>query len=317
MKSFSELYNEFNNNSEILQASDEAVRESKKQKKLCLWLCLIIDIIIIGFMYFIIFRKHFYIGMIGVFIVPIFMIDIVIFIATYFAFSSKQRKYIPIFKEQIIKKLMNNFFDDLEYFPSKKMPMNIYNEPKYHGYYNRYHSDDYLEAKLDDKYLIDMAEVKTEDEETSTDSEGHTTTHTYTIFHGLFAKVIIDKSINSNLRITSNNDGLYSNKLNMDSTVFEKKFNVYASDKIIGMQILTADIMEEILEFRSRIDRDFDIFINENNIYLRFHCGPMFEPKLVKEGTLDEKSLKLYYNIINFICDLSKSLINIIDNVEI
>ncbi len=82
----------------------------------------------------------------------------------------------------------------------------------------------------------------------------------------------MEKSINSNLRIAYNYSG-YKNKLEMDSSEFEKKFDVFASDKIIGMQILTADIMEEILQFKNKIKEDFDIFINNNVIYLRFHCG--------------------------------------------
>ena len=196
------------------------------------------------------------------------------------------------------------------------MPEAIYNEAKYGEYYNRYYSDDYLEAKIDSKYLLDMAEVLTQRVETKTDSDGSTHTETTTLFHGLFAKVILDKSINSDLRITPNYY-TYKNKLEMDSNEFEKKFNVFATDKIIGMQILTADIMEEILEFKNKTKNSFDIFINQNIIYLRFNCGSMFETVALKKGELSEKELRKYYDVLEFITKLTNKIINTINETEL
>ena len=46
-------------------------------------------------------------------------------------------------------------------------------------------------------------------------------------FNGLFAKIILDKNINSELRIMQNGKFLLDkNKLNMDSSEFEKYFDV-------------------------------------------------------------------------------------------
>ena len=109
-----------------------------------------------------------------------------------------------------------------------------------------------------------MAEVKTQKEETYEDSNGETKTRRVTIFHGLFAKIIMDKSIDSELRITRNRGILSKNKLKMDSSKFEKYFDVEASNKIIGMQILTADIMEKLIEFREKTNMEFDVYIKYN-----------------------------------------------------
>lgn len=135
----------------------------------------------------------------------------------------------------------------------------------------------------------------------------------------MFAKIIIDKSINAKLRIAQGYSGFLKNpdKLEMDSSEFEKVFNVYASDKIIGMQILTADIMDEILEFKNKTKEEFDIYIDEDKLYLRFHCGHLFEPHFKKKNILDEKSLKSYYNILNFTCELTNKIIKVVNDVEI
>lgn len=312
MKSFEELYKEFNSNIEINEVANKVQEERKKRNKLAAVLCISIDMILVFFIYntikFSIFKIMFYIG-------PIFITDMIILLILFLALNSKYKEYVPLFKENVIKSMLNNFFTEIEFFPDKMMPSQIYKEGKYEGY-DIYHSDDYIEGKIENEYLIDMAEVHTEREETYKDSDGNTNTRTYTIFHGMFAKIIMEKSINSNLRITLNHAG-YKDRLEMDSSEFEKYFDVFASDKIIGMQILTADVMEEIVELKNKIKQHFDIFIDNNALYLRFHCGAMFEPKMRKKQNLDENSLKMYYNILKFINELSNKIIKTIKEVQI
>lgn len=107
------------------------------------------------------------------------------------------------------------------------------------------------------------------------------------------------------------------NKLEMDSAEFEKYFDVHSTNNIIGMQILTSDVMETLLDFRNKSKIEYDIGIYNNCIYLRFHTGEMFELKNIKNGLLPEELLKKYYNILNFTYKLSNMLINTINEVEI
>lgn len=312
MKSFEELKKEFENNIEINEAGKEAAAERKKRNKIMLILFLVIDAIIIFTLYKML---GFQVFAIGFYIFSIFFADIIILIIMLLIFNKKQNAFNGVFKEQVIKKMINNFFTDLEFYPSKQMPSQIYREGKYEGY-DRYHSDDYIEAKINKKYLIDMAEVHTQREETYTDSDGHTHTRTYTIFHGMFAKIVMEKSINSDLRIAVNHAG-YKNRLEMDSSEFEKYFDVFTSDKIKGMQLLTSDIMEDIIEFKNATNQHFDIFVNNNIVYLRFHCGTLFEPIMRKKRILDEKSLNMYYNILKFTYELSNKIIKIVEETEV
>ena len=115
--------------------------------------------------------------------------------------NQKQSEYKNIFKQKIIKRILRNFYDDLEYFPEKEMPAIIYDRAEYKEFYNRYYSEDYFKCKLQNKYNISMAEILTEYYEESVDSEGNKTTSITIKFSGLFATTVIDKSIKSNLRI--------------------------------------------------------------------------------------------------------------------
>ncbi len=313
MKNFEELYSEFNNNTELLKVAEEAAEEKRKRNLLTLLLCFTIDAVIILLIYRNLKDIVFSIAT-GIF--PIFIIDIIVFIIMLIVFRKKQNEYLPLFKTQVIKRMINNFFTNAEYYPNKQLPRSMYDEGLYNERYNKYFSDDYIEAKIDEKYLINIAEVKTQEEETYTDSDGNTHTTTTTKFNGLFAKIEMEKSLNSSLRIT-NNHTHYKDRLEMDSSEFEKSFNVFATNKIIGMQLLTADIMEDFLEFKNKTNQKFDIFIIENIIYLRFHCGAMFEPKSLKKGVLDEKSLNIYYDILKFTYYLPKKMIKLIEETEI
>ena len=61
----------------------------------------------------------------------------------------------------------------------------------------------------------------------------------------------------------------------------------------------------------------FDIVIKENEIYLRFHSGDMFEPTNLKNGPLDRKSLEKYFYMLNFTYNLSKRLIDLVEETQI
>ena len=108
-------------------------------------------------------------------------------------------------------KLISNFYDNPEYFPQKPMPEYIYEKLQYE-HYDNYKSEDYFEGYIDDKYSIQMAEVLTEEIDKYKDSEGETHTRIITKFHGLFAKVLMEKSIKSEIQIMQNGTFLFNKK---------------------------------------------------------------------------------------------------------
>ena len=63
----------------------------------------------------------------------------------------------------------------------------------------------------------------------------------------------------------------------MDSASFEKCFDVATSDKIVTMQLLTADYMEELVKLQMNSQIVFDIVVKNDEMYLRFHSGSVLE----------------------------------------
>lgn len=314
MESFENLYNEINNNSKIKNIWEKARKEEKQINKKILIINIFIIIILVLFI-----RK--FIEFSYIVIIPVLFIlsfiNILMYIVSMF-FRKEYKKYKKAYKNLIIESLISNFYDDVNYLPEKGMPREIYDEPRYNEFYNKFYSDDYIEGKINNKYNICMAEIKTEEEETIKDKDGTQHTTTTIKFHGIFAKTAIDKSINSELKIEQNGKFIFTkNKLEMDSSEFEKYFDVVATNKIIGMQLLTADVMEDLIDFQNKTHIKFNIVIKKNSIYLRFHCGTMFEPDALKKGVANKKQLEKYYNVLNFTYNLSRKIIKLIHETEI
>lgn len=221
-KSFEELYNKLitQKDPEISRIWEEVNKQRKKRKIIFGIIWSILDIIII---YSIIKQIDLFYGLEETSIALYFGIFIAFLIANcivglvfYISLVSGKRmkEYKSKYKEVFIKELIDNFYDNVNYFYNSPIPMSVYNEGNYGEIYNRYYSDDYIKANINDKYDLDMAEVKVQKE--TKDSDGDTTVTT--IFNGIFAKIVIDKSINNELRIEANHLFRFrKNRLEMDS----------------------------------------------------------------------------------------------------
>lgn len=228
--------------------------------------------------------------------------------------SKSRREYVKLFKEKVIRTFVKEYSDTLEYRPNSGIPSIMYNEGEFERRYDRYHTEDLITGTLNGKYKIDMAEVHTENE--STDKDGNTTYTT--IFHGLFAKVEFKKYVDVNMKIRRNSINLFrkKEKIEMDSSEFEKKFDVHSSNKIIAMQLLTADIMQMLLDFKENNKLTPEITLNGNSLYIRFATGDMFEPNIFK-FSLNYNTLKKYYDTINFTLDITEKFVKNIEETEV
>lgn len=320
MKTFDEIYSELQkqDNRELYTTWKEAKKQNEKTKKIGAVLCLIMDTFFLFLLY-----KH--ITTLGSFLFLSFIvffvliINLIVFgvITTITKLSSKQSQFNTQYKDLVIKKMIANFYSNVEYFAYKPMPEYIYKQPNYE-YYTRYQSDDYFEAQINNQYSIQMAKILTTEVENYEDLDGTTKTRTITKFHGLFAKIVMDQSINSEVRIMPNAKiTLGINKVNMDSSEFEKHFDVTASNAIVAMQLLTSDVMEELVEFENKTKMKYDIYIKNNELFLRFYSGPMFEFGNFKKDVFDKDMLHQYFYMLNFTYHLSNRFIRIIKDSQL
>ena len=249
--------------------------------------------------------------------------------------KKKKEEYKAIYKEKAITNMIKCFNENLEFKPNEGIPSNIYKEAEFETY-TRYTSEDLIQGQLNDKSQIFMSEVKVEGktgdvtgiekpkEVTDEWEEG-----IFTIFNGMFARIKTPKPFNTCLYIREDRkdrDFLRNAcaikhpfddmSFKMDSQEFEKKFDVYASDQIVAMQLLTADIMQMMIDFYNNTKIDFDLTIKDNYIYIRFWCGKMFETVKLDEFSLDRETLYKYYQILDFTFELISKLVDLLNETQ-
>lgn len=220
-------------------------------------------------------------------------------------------EYSRLYKERLIKSMLCNFFSDVEYYPYNGINRDIYNSGLYNEYYNEYESDDCVEAVIDNKNAIRLAEVHTVDVQTHRNSGGSSHTTRTTKFYGLFAQINIDTYLDCSLRIRPHDFWKNGNEVEMDSNEFQKIFDVESKDRIKAMQFLTHDVMEELISFKKYLGSYFDIYITGNSIYIRLHVGNLFESVIDKKEVIYKKTAERYFNILQFFYNLSKKIIAI------
>lgn len=219
-------------------------------------------------------------------------------------FQYANEDYNSIYKQKIIKILLEKIFNQVNYIPEQGIPLEIYKEGQYKDRGNRYTSDDYIETKIDNKYNIKMAEVHITVKSDDDPSEE-------TTFQGIFAKIELDENIKNDLIIISSKKISKKEKLEMDSAEFEKYFDVSSKNEITGMQILTHDVMELLVDYRKQMNCPFDIRIIGNVVYVRLHTGSVFEAKVNLKTVIDKKQTKKYYDILEFMKKLTREVIKI------
>ncbi len=302
---YTKLYNENFNELESLR---------NKDKKRALSVIIFVAILFVSF-----FLMSFnvilgIIGFIGIFV--------------YILYASKPSKninktggtYKDVFKNKIIYPMIQHILPDSEYYPLSGMSRAEYFKGEWENC-DVFDSEDKIvtKIKIDDnnemKASLVMSEVHTRNKHK--DSEGRTSYTT--LFYGIAGQVNLPKDIGCYIKVVDNKFNLFfknHDKLEMDMAEFEKVFDVETDNKIKAMQILTADIMTDLLDLVNSSKVKFEFYIKNDVMYIRFHTGEMFEPNIFGK-TMQLNILKRNFDIINGVKIVTKHICNVIMNTEV
>ena len=228
-----------------------------------------------------------------------------------------KKRYAQEYKKNIINafiKLINNQLDYNPLATEESMIEADYKQANFDNKkFNVFNPDDYLEGFADEKTFIKMCDLNIK----QCKRIGNRT-YTEKIFQGIFANTKCGKNIGTYVRISKNKIKMLkkTDRVEMDSTEFEKYFDIYSENKIVSMQILTSEIMEELIEFYNKYQIKYEIVFRENTIYMRFFTGAMFEPAIF-DNSMDKKLLFIYFCIFKFIVNVTEKVNKVLQEVEI
>lgn len=233
------------------------------------------------------------------------------------AFSPFYKVYTTQYKNVVMKKLVEFYDSSLSFNPVGKIKNTSYKDAEFE-LYDYFYANDLIFGKIDNEIEFEAGDVRTEIE--TTDSDGNTSRST--VFSGLFSSAKFNNDIKSTIKIRSDKGFLGkllpANKqlIQLDSQEFEKLFDVYATDKIVAMRVLTSDILDYMISFRKENKIKYELTLKNSSLYIRIHCKDMFEPPSRKDS-LDFDTLYMYYKIIHFICELNRKFYYIISEKNI
>lgn len=231
-------------------------------------------------------------------LMAIFSVLLIVLFYLYIRSSSTYRK---AFKDLVIQRIIYLYNPKL-YFDAKKGVSKMeYIESFFDGHFDRFYSEDFIQGQILDKYNFKMSQVKTEVEEVERDANGNTHIETHTLFSGLFGIVEIQDSMIMKMDITSNNflNKYHKDRIEVDSSEFEKNYDMFSTDKVQAMEIFTSDIIEEFNKFQEDTGYVMQIKVVPNRLYFRIACGDVFEAPALK-GALSYDNLYKNFRMIDF-----------------
>lgn len=243
----------------------------------------------------------------------------------YFIVSAVFRKnriaYKKTYKIEIISSFIKLLNSDLKYIPLGYRTYEVkydYIDANFDNKkFNIFLHDDYIEGHLNENIIAKISDICVKYERKN--GEARFAEELFEeLFNGLFVSTNCNKNINNTIKISRNKLKIleHKTKVEIDSQEFEKYFNVYSDDKILTMRILSSELIQSMTDFYNKYNLDFEIVLKNDNIYLRFYTGPMFEPKLFG-NSMDIEILFTYYFILQFVIEVTTKINKVLDEIEL
>lgn len=218
--------------------------------------------------------------------------------------------YTAEFKSAVIARLVKFLDESLEYGWKSSIPIETYYASKiFLQHVDRYSGDDLVSGKLD-KTAIAFSELHSEYKTETRDSKGNIQTQWHTIFKGLFFIADFNKEFKGCTVVLPDTAeklfGFLGNmlqKMNMargqliklEDPEFEKEFAVYGDDQITARYILSASLMERMLEFKKKTGKQVYFSFVQSRVYVAVSYNrSLFEPKIFS-SLVDYKTIREYY----------------------
>ena len=153
-------------------------------------------------------------------------------------------------------------------------------------------------------------------------SFGDDTTSGKQLFSGLFAEVELPERISSHIYIFPNNIanslkgrlGQLSSttrrleRVKLEDPIFERHFNTYAIDQLQSRMVLTTKLIEDISNFREKLNVAIMLSLNGNKLYIAVpSTKDLFEPNVFK-SYLDPDYIRNYLKEVQIVTDLVEDI---------
>ncbi len=171
--------------------------------------------------------------------------------------NKSNRRYRAAFKDAFVRRALEDIFDKLQYEPERGISYETIASTRMMNMGDRFHSEDYICGEYKG-IPVEQSDVHIEEEHSSTDSDGHSSTSYVTIFRGRWMIFEFNKEFRANLQVVQKGfpnakrkrffgkkETLFK-KVEMESESFNKVFQVFAQNEHDAFYIITPGFMERL-----------------------------------------------------------------------
>lgn len=215
----------------------------------------------------------------------------------FFLFKIEELK-LRMYREDIIKNLVKFCNMNLNYDYNSGIKEIDYISSNIPGKYDVFQSKDYIYGKIQKNINLEISYINTYKKEKHIE-DGKEVIEKIETFKGVFGIVNINKNINAEVIIDLNDfKRKYNlNKVEVDSIEFEKSFDCFSDNKIVALQVLTPNVLEQINKLCETFKKTMQIRISNNKIFYRIYLDDIFLPHRFKK-ILEKNRLKMIYELI-------------------
>ena len=172
--------------------------------------------------------------------------------------GSTKASYRNIFKSKVVARVVESLAPGMTFQPQQFVSKEWFVRSGLFRKPDRYQGEDYFVGKIGKTELF-FSEVHAEQEHTTTDSDGDTSTHYETLFQGIFMVADFHKEFRTQVVVAPDKlesfgflgkklQGLGGKVQRMENVDFEKLFVVRSADAVEARYILTPAMQERFIE---------------------------------------------------------------------
>ena len=224
--------------------------------------------------------------------------------------------YKKLYKIYFVKQQLEALFLDIHYNRNGGLKKSILDESGLIDTGDLYRSNDLIEAKYKDIHFSQSdVEIIKKHKEIKDDKTHETQT---TIFRGCFMMFEFPKKFSSKMAISFDGHGeSYINlktgrgmdRIQTESTEFNKRFLVYAEDHFEALYILDPAFIDRLEKLGDEYNNQLEFYFSDNKLYIGFNNNDdLFEPPSanipIDEQTEKDKAIKSMRLVIDLIDEL-------------
>lgn len=237
------------------------------------------------------------------------------FLIFMFIYRHESAGYGALFKDQVIEKIIHFLDPSLIYSKMSSISELEYQRSElFLASYDRFVGNDLVTGKIEG-VDVRFCDLHVEQKVRDTDNKEEW----IDIFQGLFFIADFNKTFHSKVVVlpdiaerTFGVLGSWMQGMNLqrgkliklDHPVFEKFFVTYGDDPIESRYILSHSLMEEIVQFRTKVGKPLYLSFVDSKLYLAMHyTKPLFEP-ILSHSLLEFTSIKDYFELLSMIVSI-------------